>query len=181
MAIIRDFDDKKSAKQEKETDRIFEGENDDIYTGSNDDVFNDDQTYGDLGESSLGDYDPVSGGGFRNNFSNNTDDEALVYNVSSHQGVQNFYEGDSRTEKLVLQVTEEQWQQSWLQSAICDFEQFINQARPGDIFDFSIYDHAGRYLQFKAANFQAVLIELLTGGSRSTSEEDSVSDGDVTA
>jgi len=83
---------------------------------------------------------------------------------------------------LVLQVTEEQWQQSWLQTAICDFEQFINQARPGDIFDFSIYDHAGRYLQFKAANFQAVLIELLTGGSRSSSEEDSISDdGDVTA
>lgn len=179
MAIFNDnrksTKDKNYGKTSEKSDDAYEGEaNDDIYLGGSDDDFINDQLFGGPRESQLGD-EEVSGDGFNRSFSA----ENLIYNVTINQGKPIFYDGDATNEKLILQVTEEQWQQSWLQTAIADFEEFINQARPGDIFDFSIYDAAGRYLQLKAANIQAVLIELLTGGSRSTSEEDSMSDGDV--
>lgn len=189
MAIINDKDaanDKNRKIEEK--DRLYEGEgNDDIYGGGADDVFNDDPLFGTAGsgqisdETIFGEQGSIRGGGNPSDFSyGDLDQGALVYNVTNHKAVEDFYDGDGAG-KLVLQVTENQWQQSWLQKAIAEFEEFIHEARPGDVFDFSIYDKAGRYLQFKAANFQAVIVDLLTGKSEPSEEDDSVSDGDVAA
>lgn len=188
MTIINDKDaaNDKNRKSEK-TDRLYEGEgNDDIYGGGADDVFNDDPLFGAAGtgqisDETIFDEEGIRGGGSVGEFSyGDLDQETLIYNVTNHQAVEDFYDGDG-TGKLVLQITEKQWQQSWLQKAIAEFEEFIHEARPGDVFDFSIYDKAGRYLQFKAANFQAVIIDLLTGKTDSREEDDSVSDGDVAA